>query len=109
LEKTDELLRTCENVLGSVLAGDVKDEQDYDKVTSPMLGNAYHSAGSIMLSVIDRVQGFDSIMEILADPRLLLIRYNKAAGIVMRDSVSVYIFDSKLAARVSLLGHKLGG
>ena len=76
-------------------------------MTSPLLGHGYHSAGAAMLSIIDRVQGLESIMEILTDPRQLLIRYNEAAGTLKRDSVSVYTFDSKLAETVSLLGDKV--
>ena len=108
LEKTDELLNTCESILSTVLEGKIISDNDYDKLTSPMLGNGYHSAGAAILGVIDRVQGFDTIMEILSDPRKLLVKYNEAAGSESQNS-AVYKFNSKLAEKISALGGVSGG
>jgi len=106
LDKSDELLSTCEGIVHSIIEGKIRTDEDYDKATAPFIGNTYHSIGSLMLSVIERVNGLEPIMEIMSDPRKLLSEYNKAAkDLKLTDKdASLYLFDSKLAKRILTIG-----
>jgi Putative zinc dependent peptidase (DUF5700) len=98
LEKVPELLPTMQDVLRHALAGPLPDE-DYDQATSAFLGMGYHAAGAKMLSVIYEKRGLKGVMEVMADPRLLLGAYNDCASPGFR-------FDPQLVSRVAQMGKR---
>ena len=49
-----------------------------------------------MLSTIDQVNGLKPIMEIMSDPRKLMIEYNRAVEALKKKGEVVYIFDFEL-------------
>jgi Putative zinc dependent peptidase (DUF5700) len=98
LEKVPELLPTMQDVLRHALAGPLPDE-DYDQATSAFLGMGYHAAGAKMLSVIYEKRGLKGVMEVMADPRLLLGAYNDCASPGFR-------FDPQLVSRVAQIGKR---
>ena len=105
-KKQDALLNKCEDLISKLYEGKFKSQEDYEKENTLMLGHGYHTVGSIMLSIIDQVGGLESIMHVLADPRILLIEYNKAANVLAKknDSAKMYIFNSKLSQEMTMLG-----
>lgn len=100
LAKVPELLAAMQDVLRRALAGPLPDE-DYDQATSAFLGMGYHAAGAKVLSVIHEKRGLKGVMEVMADPRLILGRYNECASPGFR-------FDPPLASRVAQMGKRQG-
>jgi putative zinc-dependent peptidase DUF5700 len=88
---------TLRRVLDEGLAGDA-----YDAAVAPMLGSGWHAAGSAMLSAIDRGDGMDAVMRVLADPRGLFAAYDAAAS--RAGGASPSKADAELSARVARLG-----
>lgn len=99
------LLSSCEALIQQLSEGKFKSQDEYEKANTLMLGHGYHSVGSIMLSTIDQVGGLESIMQVLEDPRTLLLEYNKAARSLSdkSDFKKIYIFNSELSQEVSML------
>lgn len=98
LAKVPELLPAVQDVVRRALAGPLSDE-DYDQATSAFLGMGYHAAGAQMLSVIYEKRVLKGVMEVMADPRLLLAAYNDCAS-----SAAEFRFDAQVAGRVAQMG-----
>ena len=63
----------------------------------------FHSAGSLMLGVIDEANGLERVMEAVTEPERLLAEYNRAAEALGPGS-ELRAFDDQLAeALVGLL------
>ncbi len=103
-----DLREICEDILHSVMDGRIENDDDYSKAIEPLLGMGYHSAGSIIMHVIDEAGGQKSIMRVLQDPRLFLAEYNKAAEDLMARSEpdSIYLFDEDLANILANIGRR---
>jgi hypothetical protein len=99
----DGLLASCGRVLSALQAGEITDREQYDAATDFLLGSGAHTAGALMLSRIDRGSGLDTIMAVVADPRKLLIEYNRAVGRI-ESREAFHSFDPELAASVAVLG-----
>jgi hypothetical protein len=97
LAKVPELFPAMQEVLQRAMGGPLSDE-DYDQATSAFLGMGYHAAGAKMLSVIYEKRGLKGVMEVMADPRLLLTAYNDCA------MATGFRFEPKLAGRVADMG-----
>ena len=91
-------------MLRSALDGKIKDDEEFDQATTRMLGLGYHVAGSILFSIIDKVNGLDPIMSVMVDPRRLLVEYNRAVENLASNTNSVYKFDSDLVGSLSTMG-----
>jgi hypothetical protein len=102
LKDGDQLLKTCEQVLRAVLESNL-DGEAYEKVITPFVGMGYHSAGAIMLDVINRVGGLKSVMTVLRDPRKLLVVYNESATRLAAKSGRVMLIDTALAKRALMI------
>lgn len=103
--KQQSLLNSCEALIRQLMEGKFKNQNEYEKANQLMLGHGYHTVGSIMLSTVDQVGGWETIKKVLADPRTLLLEYNKAAqSISDKTGAEIsYIFDAELSKAVSLL------
>jgi hypothetical protein len=104
LEDESGLLAATEDIISSILNGELDSPEEYEDVTAELLGNWFHSTGSYMLSVIDEAVGLEMIRQVLAEPTRLLFEYNQAAHSMSSDS-PVYHFDDMVAERVLRIGH----
>ena len=104
LKNPNEMLNKFEKAIHSIQSGEIKTDLDYQNVTGKFVGNAYHIGGSALLHVVDRVRGLDTVMEIISDPRKLLIEYNEAAGTLKPENASIYLFDNTLAEKAFEMG-----
>jgi hypothetical protein len=102
LVRGDRLLASCQDILRAILTGSL-DAGGYDRVTAPLSGNGWHSAGAMMLAAIDADGGLDAVTAVLRDPRVLLATYDRA---VRRRASGAWTFDPELAARVAKLGER---
>ena len=75
---------------------------DYEKAVAAFVGNGAHYAGAIMFAVIDHAGGLDAVMEVLQDPRQLLLAYNHALKATGAQSLSP--FNSQLVERIASIG-----
>ncbi len=100
LARGDGLLATCQEILREILKASL-DAEGYDRATTPLSGNGWHSAGAMMLAAIDASGGLESVTAVLRDPRALLAAYNRAARSRKPDA---WAFDTELMARVTRLG-----
>jgi hypothetical protein len=94
----DTLLSLCDGILAGILNGEISNEDDYSLATRPLLGMGVHSAGSLMMYVIDCGSGLEAVMKVIEDPRLLLQEYERAAQTIQSDSGAepVYRFDAEV-------------
>ena len=88
----DTLLNLCENVLRSTLDGEIQNDEEYYRATRRLLGSGYHVTGSILLNVINEVNGIEPIMAIISDPRRLLLEYNRAGKDLISGGEPVHFF-----------------
>lgn len=95
------LLNLCERILAHILDGEIASEDEYSLATRPLLGMGFHSAGSLMIHVIDSGSNLEAVMKVIEDPRLLLQEYEKAAQKVRADPGAdpVYRFDGDVIER----------
>jgi len=100
LADPDVALATAERLARRLVVDGVERDEDFDRLTSVMLGNAYHVTGAIMFAAIDRAGGLDAVMGVLSDPRSLLAAYNAAVS----ETPAAYRFDPALARRAAALG-----
>jgi hypothetical protein len=101
----NELLNTCEQLVADLFAGKFKNQEEFDTANTLMLGQGYHTIGAVMLNTIDQVGGIDSVMQVVADPRRLLIDYNRAAQVLSekRGIQDIYMFNSALSQKAARL------
>jgi hypothetical protein len=99
------LLRLCDEVLRAILDREIENDDEYFVATRPLLGMGFHAAGSLMMHVIDRGSGLESIKKILEDPRLLLQEYNSAVEKIQSSPATdgVYRFDEETTERIAEL------
>ena len=95
----DSLLSLCDGILAGILDGEIASDDDYSLATRPLLGMGLHTAGSLMIHVIDRGSGLAAVMEVVEDPRFLLWEYGRAAQKIQSDPAAepVYRFDVDVA------------
>lgn len=99
-----DLITTSESVLKAILDGEIRTAEEYEEATADLLGMWFHSAGSLMLGVIDEAGGLNQVMKVVAEPGKLLVEYNRAVRLLGREA-ELRIFDDHLAgALVGLLG-----
>ncbi len=103
LEDETGLLAATEDIIRSILNGEVDSKEEYEEAAAALLGNWFHSAGSYMLTVIDDAGGLEAIRQVLADPKRLLFEYNRVAHCASLDS-PFYCFDDLVAERVLRIG-----
>jgi Putative zinc dependent peptidase (DUF5700) len=99
LAKVPELLPAMQTLLRRALKGPLTDE-DYAEAESPFLNMGYHATGAVLLAAIEKKRGLAGVMQVMADPRTLLVAYNECAT----DSTVTFKFDASLAERVVHLG-----
>jgi hypothetical protein len=104
LDNPEKYLNLCEDVLSAIKEGRVTTDEEFDIATAPFLGNTYHATGSYLLSVIDRSLGTEGVMAVVADPRRLLLDYNRAAALSDKKERPPYVFDGRLAETISTIG-----
>lgn len=104
LKNPNERLEKFEKAIRSIQNGEIKTGLEYEKVTGEFVGNAYHIGGTALLHVIDRDGGLDAVMEVISDPRKLLIKYNKAARTLKSENPSIYLFDEELTEKAFKMG-----
>jgi hypothetical protein len=102
LAKVPELLPEMQDVLRKALDGPMTDEE-YDQASSAFLGMGYHVTGARLLSVIYDKRGLKGVMDVMSDPRQLLIAYNDSTS-----TSTEFRFDPGIAVRVSRLGKARG-
>ena len=107
MKNPEELLSACEKIFRAITEGRVKNNEELDRINTLMLGNGYHAAGSLMMSVIHRAGGMDTVMKIISNPEILLIEYNKAALSLKSKGEMVYLFDPELVKKISSFGNEL--
>lgn len=100
---TDQMLSDMGKILVQIQKGEIADEESYDKAISGLFSIGFHAMGSVMLNAIDKTAGFNTVMEVLKDPRRLLAEYNKAADIFISQGTKLYKFDENLAAETAIL------
>jgi len=93
-------LARAERLTRALVGDGVEDDEAFDRLTSVMLGSAYHATGAILLAAIDRAGGLDAVMSVLSDPRSILAAYNAAVS----ETPSAYRFDPELARQAAALG-----
>jgi hypothetical protein len=96
LEHHQDLVSTSESILRAVLDGKIRTSLEYQEAIADLLGMWFHSAGSLMLGVIDQASGLERVMEVLAEPDRLLAEYNRAARLLGPES-ELRAFDDQLA------------
>jgi Putative zinc dependent peptidase (DUF5700) len=101
LAKAPELLPKMQQLLRAALTGPVTDDA-YAEASSSFLDMGYHASGAVLLAAIERKRGLAGVMEVMADPRRLLVAYNACAE---KSSVA-FKFDPILAERVARIGEK---
>jgi hypothetical protein len=99
LTRLPDLLPAVENILQSALDGPVSGES-YAESSSAFFDMGYHVTGAVLLAAIEKKRGLAGVMNVMADPRQLLVAYNDCA----RESKVAFTFDSSLADRVGRLG-----
>ena len=99
LDKVPTLLPAMQSLLQKSLQTAVSDEA-YDEAVSPFLDMGYHATGATLLAAIEKKRGVPGVMDVMADPRKLLVAYNECAG----ESSTAFKFDSALAERISHMG-----
>src|SRR5262249_45708497 len=102
LKKGDELLSLTEQVLKSLLENNL-DAEAYERATAPFLGSGWHSACAIILAAIDQASGLRMVMEVLRDPRKLLVAYDRAVA-KLKLTTRQKSFSKTLAKRISSMG-----
>jgi hypothetical protein len=103
LDRGGELLSTSEDILRALVDGEISTPVEYEAAAADLLGNWFHSTGSLMLSIIDENGGLDRVMMVVADPRLLIEEYNKAAARLDSDAAP-FIFDARIAGSLAQVG-----
>lgn len=104
MQNLDDIFRLSGDILTSLVNGNIKSNDEFDKAASGMLGNNFHVAGAVMLSAIEKSGGFESVMKVLSNPLLLPAEYNKSvsgngADDRFRFDPMIVKVVSKLAAR----------
>ncbi len=104
LENHQDLISDSEDVLRAILDGDIRATVECEEATASFLGMWFHSAGSLMLDVIDEAGGLERVMEVVANPGRLPFEYNRAARILIPKR-ELRLFDDHLAeALIQLIG-----
>jgi hypothetical protein len=104
LKHHQDLISSSESILRAILDGEIRTRAEYDEATADLLGMWSHSAGSLMLGVIDEASGLDRVMEVVAEPGRLLDEYNRAARSLGPER-ELRLFDDHLAGTlIRLLG-----
>lgn len=75
-------------------------EEDFDQAKLPFLDMGYHATGAVLLAAIEKKRGLSGVMEVMADPRLLLVAYNECAN----ESIVPFKFDPELADHIAHMG-----
>lgn len=101
LHKAPELLRAMQDLLRSALKGPMS-EEGYDEATGPFLNMGYHATGAVLLAAIEKKEGIAGVMEVMKDPRRLLVTYNDCAA----ESTVNFKFESTLAQQTVSIGSK---
>jgi hypothetical protein len=99
LAKVHDLLPNMDALLRRALDGPMS-EGDFDQVKLPFLDMGYHATGAVLLAAIEKKRGLAGVMDVMADPRRLLVAYNECAN----DSTVPFKFDPTLAERVAHIG-----
>ena len=102
-DKQEKLLNSFEELITELSKGKFKNQDEYEKSNTLMLGLGYHMIGSVMLNIIDQAGGLESINKVIADPAQLLIEYNKAAKMLNADNNDLYIFNDTITGIVGKL------
>jgi len=66
----NRLISRVDSILQVISSGNSPSDNEFSRLTSTMLGHAYHATGAQIVSVIDSAFGIDKVMEMLNDPRL---------------------------------------
>jgi len=74
-----QFIRTTEQILKGAFDGSLEGEA-FERALTPMVAAGFHVAGAVMFSAIDRAEGLATAMDVLRDPRRLLIADNEAAS-----------------------------
>ena len=72
-----QLIRATEQVLKGALDGSLEGDA-FERALTPMITDGFHFAGAVMFGAIDRSGGLPAVMDVLRDPRRLLVAYNEA-------------------------------
>jgi len=96
-----QLIRTTEQILKGALDGSLEGEA-FEKALTPMVAGGFHFAGGLMFGAIDRGGGLPAVMDVLRDPRRLLVAYNEAVSKL--GSGSTPTVDPDLAKRLAAAG-----
>ena len=99
LAQVPDLLPAMGNLLRDALKGPLPDE-DYERASAPFLNMGYHATGAVLLAAIEKKRGLAGVMDVMADPRLLLKAYNDCAS----ESTVAFKFDTALAEQVVHIG-----
>jgi len=90
-----------EQVLKGAFDGSLEGEA-FERALTPMVAGGFHFAGAVMFGVIDRSGGLPAVMDVLRDPRRLLVAYNEAMSKL--GSGSTPTVDPDLAKRLAAAG-----
>ncbi len=103
LDHVLELLPAMQNAFNRSLGGELSAE-DYAKAVAIFFerGEGYHAAGAVLLNAIEQKRGLPAVMDVLADPRKLLLVYNEC----MTSSTVRFEFDPDLARRMARMGER---
>jgi hypothetical protein len=99
LAKVSVLLPAMQNILRSALQGPMP-EESYAQASSVFLDMGYHATGAVLLAAIEKKRGLAGVMDVMADPRRLLIAYNDCAT----ESTVAFKFNPALAEQVAHMG-----
>jgi hypothetical protein len=95
------LLQALESILASALDAGT-DAEAFEKAMTPMVAGGFHFVGAVMFGTIERGGGLPAVMEVLRDPRRLLVAYNAAVARIGAGATRA--IDPELARRVLALG-----
>ncbi len=93
-------LAAVEHVLAGVLQQNWTGKQ-YEEAMGQFTGSELHVTGALMFDAIWRAAGREEVMQVLRDPRQLLARYNRSAGV----DPQAFQFSAALAKQVAVIGN----
>jgi hypothetical protein len=99
------LMGQVEAVLLDIQEGRIQSEAELEEATAGFVGSWYHSAGSLLLGVIDEAGGLTEVEGVIRDPRRLLSAYNRAVAARGPDAPT-RPFAESLAEDVASMGRE---
>lgn len=103
LDNPGALIDQVEAILLDIQEGRIRSEAEFEEATADLVGSWYHSAGSLLLGVIDEAGGLTEVEEVIRDPRRLLSAYNRAVA-ALGANAPARPFGESLAEDVATMG-----